>query len=183
MTRCATFNAMERMNFRDRLARHVAEDPDGCWLWEGGVKGSPGMPYGAVKYRRVSYLAHRLAYELLIGPIPEGMQLDHLCRVRLCFNPRHLEPVTPRENMIRGTGPSARNSVKEHCLHGHPLSGANLYVYTRSGETARACRACRLATCRKFDRVKRKGRWHDPSVREYRNEWRRRHRAKRRQMG
>lgn len=74
-----------------------------------------------------------------VGPIPEGMDLDHTCRNRGCVNPEHLEPVTTQVNTLRGIGPTAENARKTHCKHGHPLEGDNLYV---DPEGKRKCRAC-----------------------------------------
>lgn len=87
--------------------------------------------------------SHRFAYELLVGPVPEGMQLDHLCRNRWCCNPEHLELVTPRENTLRGVGPSAVNAVKTHCKNGHEFTPENTRVDQRTGE--RGCWTCRRA--------------------------------------
>lgn len=102
--------------------------PDGCWLW----KASTRRRYGRYDCEGKSHGAHRFAYELLVGPIPEGLTLDHLCRNTLCVNPAHLEPVTVRENILRG-----RDS-KTHCKNGHRLSGDNVLI--RNGR--RRCRAC-----------------------------------------
>ncbi len=114
------------------------EGPDGCWLWTGTTN---GVGYGQlwVEGRRV--YAHRFSYELLVGLIPAGLQLDHLCRVRHCVRPDHLEPVTRRENILRGEAPSARCAAKTHCPAGHEYSPENTYVY----RGARQCRACRYA--------------------------------------
>lgn len=101
-----------------------------CWLWRGTVD-DHGYGRMGVAYRSV--LAHRLAYELVIGPIPVGLTLDHLCRVRLCVNPAHLEPVTQSENVKRGG-----YSLKTHCPQGHPYDEANTY----RSKTGRVCRAC-----------------------------------------
>lgn len=84
-------------------------------------------------------LVHRKVYELLVGPIPDGMTIDHLCRNRKCCNPDHLEVVTMRENVLRGTGPTAEKYRQTHCIRGHLLSGDNLYI-TPQGR--RECREC-----------------------------------------
>ncbi|MEU7240240.1 HNH endonuclease signature motif containing protein [Streptomyces sparsogenes] len=84
-------------------------------------------------------MAHRFAYETLVGPIPEHLQLDHLCRVRHCVNPDHLEPVSSRENTRRGRSQAGINGRKTHCQKGHPFDSANTYVWKGS----RACRTCR----------------------------------------
>lgn len=96
--------------------------PDDCWLWTGNItkkKDPHGRFYPGPG--REGVLAHRYAYELLVGPIPEGMHIDHLCRTRLCVNPRHLEPVTPKVNALRGVGVTALNATKTRCDNGHPL--------------------------------------------------------------
>lgn len=129
------------------------EITDTCWLWQGVFRG----PYGAIqvggKGSRMES-AHRLAYEFLVGPIPDGLTIDHLCRNRSCVNPAHLEPVTSRENTLRGISPWALNARKTHCRHGHPLSGENLYLHPQRG--TRLCKACaRIATtkCRQKNDV------------------------------
>lgn len=106
-----------------------------CWLWNGTIQ-SGG--YGSFSVRDVSVLAHRLSYESAHGQIPEGKTLDHLCRTRRCVRPRHLEPVTDKENILRGNCPPAINARKNACPSGHEYSGANLII--RNGE--RFCRAC-----------------------------------------
>lgn len=99
-------------------------------------------------------MAHRVAYELVVGPIPDGLQLDHLCKVRKCVNPAHLEAVTCGENIRRGdTGKAAAEvqSSKTHCPQGHPYSGDNLAHYRgRHGRRYRACRICRREAMRRF---------------------------------
>lgn len=122
------------------LARFWAKvqktDGTGCWLWLG--KRSPS---GYGYYRE--YRAHRVAFVALGGHIPNGLQLDHLCRSRLCVNPAHLEIVTNKENARRGESPSAINGKKTHCVNGHPLSGDNLRTQVVSkSHTMRQCKAC-----------------------------------------
>lgn len=85
-----------RPAFWDRVDK---DGPGGCWIWTGSVE---GKGYGHPTIAGKKHPAHRLAYELLVGPVPEGLHLDHLCRVRRCVNPEHLEPVTSRENSLRG---------------------------------------------------------------------------------
>ncbi len=115
-----------------------------CWLWTSTIAGGYGVfRLGSMAdgtRRRVP--AHRFAYEQLVGPIPEGFDLDHLCRVRNCVNPEHLEPVTRRENLLRGVGIPALNAAKTHCKRGHPLSGENLIWQTNGYYGARQCRIC-----------------------------------------
>lgn len=82
---------------------------------------------------------HRIAYELMYGLIPQGLQIDHLCRVPRCVNPFHLEAVTPAENKARGMSPAALNARKTHCPQAHPYSGDNLYVDPRGGRHCRTC--------------------------------------------
>ena len=109
---------------------------DSCWLWTAGTngKGYGFFTIAGIGTRR----AHRLAYEWLVGPIPEGYELDHLCRVTLCVNPAHLEPVTHLENMRRGFGVNRVNRLKENCPRGHPYEGENL----RMDHGRRRCRKC-----------------------------------------
>lgn len=121
-----------------RFDEKVELDPKtGCWEWQ-ACRCSGG--YGNFRHKGRVVVAHRLAYETLVGPIPEGLDIDHLCRNRKCVNPHHLEPVTRRENILRGEGQGAKHARKTHCQHGHPLSGENLYINPASGQ--RVCREC-----------------------------------------
>lgn len=118
----------------DRFWSRVDADGD-CWEWTGSTREG----YGAVRFRGRNTLAHRVSYEHLVGPIPEGLELDHLCRNRRCVNPDHLEPVTHRENLLRGPSFSAKNARKSHCLRGHPFDEWNTW---RDRKGSRHCRAC-----------------------------------------
>jgi hypothetical protein len=125
----------------DLFQRYVYPEPNtGCHLWA-GVLGDTG--YGRFTQRlgnkTFNVQAHRFAYEHAKGPIPAGMEIDHLCRVRVCVNPDHLEAVTRKENWRRSNGTSATNARKTHCKRGHPLSGENLYV---TPQGYRQCRTC-----------------------------------------
>lgn len=125
----------------DDFARLMSKiDKSGsCWYWLGAVT-STG--YGNF-YLQGKYLgAHKAVYQMLIGPVPEGLELDHLCRVRACVNPDHLEPVTHRENDLRGVGVSAVNIVKTHCDQGHPFNERNTY-HRPDKPSTRDCRRCR----------------------------------------
>ncbi len=97
--------------------------------------------------------AHRALWIAVNGPVPDGLQLDHLCRVRHCVNPSHLEPVTPRQNSLRGETVARRRSEQTHCIHGHPLSGDNLYVFR---ENTRNCKRCSMIRVGQWKRDHRK---------------------------
>lgn len=109
----------------DRLMSHVAlGNEGGCWEWTASRR----KGYGQIRIQAESgewttAAAHRVAYELLVGPVPAGLDLDHLCRNTICVNPDHLEPVTRRANVLRGMGPSAENARKTRCLNGHSFDG------------------------------------------------------------
>lgn len=113
----------------------------GCYVWMGAL-GTHG--YGRIRISGRIFRVHNVAYELLVGSIQAGLLLDHLCRVRACWRPEHLEPVTNRENIMRGTGITAINAKKTHCHRGHALSGANLGTF-KSGRYCRECQRARSA--------------------------------------
>jgi hypothetical protein len=116
----------------------------GCWLWT-GVLNRDG--YAEIRIEGKYRMAHRVAYEELVGVIPEGLQLDHLCRVRHCVNPEHLEPVTPRVNNLRSESFAAKNAVKDQCHRGHLFTEANTLIY-RGKRTCRACNRIRAEASR-----------------------------------
>ena len=114
------------------------EKSDGCWNWVGGISRHPGG-YPVLQVNHTPVRAHRISWELVNGPIPDGLVVDHLCRNTRCVNPAHLEPVTFRENVLRGIGITASESRQTHCKRGHPLSGQNLVV-RRDGRECRVCK-------------------------------------------
>lgn len=107
---------------------------DECWLWTGAI----GNGYGRFTIGRKEVRAHRWAYEALVGPVPPSLDIDHLCRVRACVNPAHLEPVSRRENLLRGDTITARNAARTHCPQGHPYDESN----TKRRRGGRECRRC-----------------------------------------
>lgn len=136
---------MRNVSVLERLLSKVSVPVSGgCWLWEGG-KTSEG--YGSMWYGERRRSAHRTAYELSKGEIPKGLDLDHLCRVRHCVNPQHLEAVNRRENCRRGDC-GKHNKVKTHCKNGHPYSGDNIIVRKRR-TGGRDCRECNREQARK----------------------------------
>ena len=131
---------------RERIERQISPEPNsGCWLWTGGI-GSHGYGQLTAGWRdpqkRGTSVVHRILYEEKYGPVPKGLELDHLCRVRLCVNPDHLEPVTRRENIRRGIAPVARQMVQTHCLRGHEFNHANTLFYRTKYGVGRRCKTC-----------------------------------------
>lgn len=119
----------------ERFLKYVKKT-DTCWIWVGYI-----TPYGYGQFgiEYVSNQAHRLSYLHYVGEIPEGKILHHTCNVKHCVNPEHLIPISSRENVLLGDGPTAVNFRKEECKRGHPLSGSNLYI---DGFGHRRCRMC-----------------------------------------
>jgi hypothetical protein len=123
---------------RDYIRQRCCDDDRGhatpCWVWGLALKGdgyATGKPPGFTKVVRIA----RAAYEAFIGPIPSGLEIDHLCQQRECCNPDHLEAVTHAENMARQAG------CRTSCRRGHPFDGDNLYIFPNG---ARTCRTCKI---------------------------------------
>ena len=117
----------------------------GCWLWLGHTSGG----YARLQINHKSARMHRWSYEYFVGPIPEGLDLDHECRVRHCVNPAHLRPMTRRENVMIGEGACARHARQTHCKRGHLLEGSNIYEAELKRGAGRICVTCRRESRRK----------------------------------
>lgn len=131
-------------SIEDRVLLHTDRSDD-CWLWavHSDVKG-----YGRLQYDGRLQYAHRLSYVQFVGDIPKGMQIDHLCRVRACCNPFHLEAVTPQENVLRGESVGALARRRDLCLYGHLYE---THGVIRSGR--RVCRTCGIVYARLYKKV------------------------------
>lgn len=132
-----------------RFSKKVAEGT-GCWNWIGA---STESGYGTMLglNKKVEY-AHRIAYQLFSGPIPDGYEVDHLCKNIKCVNPLHLEPVTRVENNRRSNSASALNARKTHCKNGHAFTPENTYM--RADRNQKECLTCRkLANDKRYGRL------------------------------
>lgn len=130
-----------------RLWRRIEKiENGGCWLFHGS-KDLNG--YGHFWWGGKLRLVHRLVYEALVGKIPDGHQLDHLCRVPSCCNPSHLEAVLPRVNFLRSHNPFAVLRNERRCKNGHDITSENSYTRTRKGKVVTYCKTCELAMWRK----------------------------------
>lgn len=133
----------------DVLAANFEVDGNGCWLWQGALTNAD---YGRLNWKQDGITnvpgAHRVVLHAIGQPVPKGLVVDHLCRVRHCINPDHLEVVRQRENVMRSPiAPGAINAAKTHCAKGHPYTPENTYVWvhtTRSTIT-RTCKTCQRA--------------------------------------
>ena len=124
------------MTIPERFVEKIAIRPGpACWDW---LAGRDHKGYGQFWLDGGTRLAHRVSYEYANGPIPNGLQLDHLCRNRACVNPAHLEPVTGRDNLLRGETKAAMNAAATHCSNGHAFDEVNTYHWRGH----RICRAC-----------------------------------------
>ena len=155
-TRILSWRNQERKPLWQRFEeKYIPEPMSGCWLWTAATTVAGYGQLGRAGGRgQTAWMAHRLSWELHRGPIPAGMHIDHLCRNPACVNPDHLEPVTQRENLLRGVGVSAVNAAKTHCANGHAFTPQNTYVFPRNG--SRQCMMCRRAVDAKRASRKRK---------------------------
>ncbi len=136
---------LKKLSLGVKFWRHVFIDSsveNSCWVWVGCICRGYGH-FVTSQQPTVIVKAHRFSYESLVGKIPDGLTIDHLCRNKACVNPNHLEPVTMRINVLRGTSIVANNAAKKQCDHGHSFDKKNTYVY-KSGprKGARKCRTC-----------------------------------------
>lgn len=130
-----------------RFFAKVHKQPGGCWVWT-AAKGHHGYGRFWSSSRGRTVQAHRWSYEEATGAtVPFGRELDHLCRNPGCVNPDHLEPVTHRENLLRGTGVVAQCARRTHCVNGHEYNEENTYVRPNGG---RACKECNRRTSQKY---------------------------------
>ena len=139
---------MDNRPILTRFFKFVRRTLSGCWEWNGGRDWDG---YAIFKVKGRSTRGSRFAYEHFRCPIPEGFQIDHLCRNPRCVNPLHLEAVTSRENTLRGNTIPAANAVKTHCKRGHEFTPENTWTY----RGLRYCRQCRRIRCRERDRRRR----------------------------
>ncbi|MBM4716161.1 HNH endonuclease [Rhodococcus hoagii] len=132
----------------ERFHAKVKRLESGCWEWQGEILSNG---YGRICVRQRRELAHRWSYEHHVGPIPDGLVIDHECNNPRCVNPDHLRPMTQQENVLRSeTDLAAINARKTHCLRGHEFDSANTYMQ-------RGTRQCRKCKCiRERDRQRRR---------------------------
>jgi hypothetical protein len=117
-----------------------------CWLW---TRAPTSEGYGSFWVRgKQTRQAHTISWELERGPVPEGLELDHLCRVRRCVRVSHLEAVPHRENVLRGVGPAAINAAKERCNQGHRFTPENTYVDPKGNRNCQTCQRAAEAAYR-----------------------------------
>lgn len=133
-----------------RIREKIAVRSTACWEWNGALT----LGYGRIRLNGRSALAHRVVYELLVGHVADGLDLDHLCRNTICVNPDHLEPVTHAENIRRGRwskGAARVQLSKDTCANGHPYTTETLYIPPAPSPRQRQCRICRREAKRRYN--------------------------------
>lgn len=127
----------------------ITVDLNDCWLY---AKSITNTGYGVIFGEGKTHAAHRVMYTNMVGEIPKGLEIDHLCRVRRCINPAHLEAVTTAENVRRGAGVGVINALKTHCIRGHALSGYNCMTVALPPKykPERRCRTCQNKTANEY---------------------------------
>jgi hypothetical protein len=150
-------------------ASYVVDPATGCWNW---TRVAPvlrgGGRYGFMPLNGKLVKATRFAYRRFVGPLPDDLTIDHLCKNTLCVNPAHLEAVTMRENILRSNSPSAICARRTHCKHGHELTPDNIIRYRGAGrKNERVCRECNKRKCnartpeqRARDNARKRKKWH-----------------------
>lgn len=166
-----------------RITQRIEKQPDGCWIWPGAKSNGYGRISWSVGGNRMTWAAvHRVMYETFVGPIPDGLDVDHACHDpaschpkeatdcphRACCNPAHLEAVTRKENLRRGGTIAARRAATTHCPQGHPYDEENTLT---DKEGRRSCKACAYEANRAYYWANREKR------REYNRAWRQRRKA------
>lgn len=133
----------------ERFMRSVEVDPaTGCWMWTGASRDGRYGAFSPEGHWASLTSAHIWAYEQTVGPVPEGLELDHFrCSRTMCANPEHVRPVTPRENSLRSNSPAALNRAKTHCIHGHEFTAQNTREMP-DGE--RRCKICEADRQRRY---------------------------------
>lgn len=119
--------------------RIIPEPNSGCWLWIGGIRDKKEN-YGGCAWEGKTWRSHRLVYSLLCAPVSDELDIDHLCRNRICCNPDHLDPCTRKVNVLRGAGIAPNNAQKTHCPKGHAYTPENTYIWNNQ----RFCKTCHV---------------------------------------
>jgi hypothetical protein len=119
----------------ERMLSRTEKPDSGCWEWQGATSGG----YGVVGYQSRQWYTHRLSYSILRGELKDGLQIDHLCSNRKCWNPNHLDQVDCRTNLLRGNTMTAKRAAQTHCMTGHEFTEENVKIRPNG---TRYCRAC-----------------------------------------